>query len=108
MHTKKFSSIILVAIAFMLTYLTSCTEGGTLEITNGDPDFEAHVGVWFEDGAIESKDIAPGQTGIWSFSKNGTVYYGYSFNDSIFDTPSMQAISFTAMGGEVTRITIKP
>jgi hypothetical protein len=101
-----YCGIIFAITAFMLTCITSCTEGGTLEITNGHQLLTAHVSAWFEDDEMVTKDIAPGETKTWSFSKTGTVYYGYSFDDGSTDTKSMIAKSFTVMGGEVTRITI--
>jgi hypothetical protein len=94
------------AITFALTGLASCTEGGTLEITN-DHSSAASVDVWFENEDMVPKEIGPGESKTWTFTKNGSVYYGYFFDDD-YERDPMAAIRVLVMGGDVTRVTIKP
>jgi hypothetical protein len=93
-------------IAFALAGFVSCTEGGSLAVKNSYTE-KADVSVWFEDEKMITKEVGPGETKTWTFSKDGSVYYGYYFADD-YDRVPMTAKRVLVMGGDVTKVTIKP
>jgi hypothetical protein len=106
MLNLRWVAIVITIIAFMLIGLASCTEGGSLEVTNGHTE-RAHVGVFYaQEMEARGKDIEPGEKAIWTFDKDEKIEYVWSF----YDNPDvlLGPKSFFIASGDIERVTIKP